>query len=95
MSVLGIIVCAPVGDRDDESAKHTHARMFNPRYAAPEVFARRLVHYAGVSFEDEKPADSYAFGVIMWEILTRQVRQSRSSIHAPARAGDRGPGEGC
>ena len=68
--------------RDDESTKHTHARTFNPRYAAPELFARRLVHYAGMSFEDEKPADVYAYGVIMWEILARQVRRGASTHEA-------------
>ena len=45
----------------------------SPRYAAPEVFARSHLPTLVPDPEEEKKADVFAFGVVIWELLTRQV----------------------
>jgi hypothetical protein len=46
------------------------------RYQAPEVLARGVISPA---------ADSYAFGVLLWEMLTAQARpESQGIVHGCA-----------
>jgi len=45
----------------------------SPRYAAPEVFARSHLPTLVPDPEEEKKADVFAFGVVAWELMTREV----------------------
>lgn len=44
---------------------------FSPRYAAPEVFVHSRLAHIALDLHQEQKSDIYAFGVVIWEILTR------------------------
>ena len=45
----------------------------SPKYAAPEIFADCRLPQPSLSVEDYKKADIFAYGVILWELITRKV----------------------
>ncbi len=66
---------------------------FSPRYAAPEVFVKQRVKVLPDPGEEMK-SDVYAFGVIAWELLTREIPWNGldiSTIESKVRSGDRLP----
>jgi hypothetical protein len=59
-----------------EDTKFDGIKGFSPRYAPPEVFARIHLRNASNTIDDDKLADVYSMGVVMWETMARQVRRA-------------------
>jgi serine/threonine protein kinase len=59
---------------DDSATAAGRVKGYSPRYAAPEVFARVHLRFVSNSVDDDKMADVYALGVVLWETTCRLVR---------------------
>ena len=57
-----------------EDTKFDNVKGLSPRYAPPEVFARIHLRNASNTVDDDKFADVYSIGVVIWETMARQVR---------------------
>jgi len=51
---------------------NNNTKGFSPRYAAPEIFARKLFEN-NFSVAACQKLDIYAFGIVLWEIMCRKV----------------------
>jgi hypothetical protein len=65
-------------DRDEQGRPFLQ---FSPRYAPPEVLARRAMRSHASSFEDDKAADVYSMGAVIWEVVARQVCAPQRATH--------------
>ena len=81
----GVGAYESVRDEDGGPVEYTD---FSPRYAAPEVFARRNAHTTALNVDDDQKGDVYAFAVLIWEALTRQVRAGPLASRAEHRRGN-------
>ncbi len=52
----------------------------SPKYAAPEIFADCRLTGSPLSVADYMKGDVFAFGVILWELVTRKVPWQGVSI---------------
>jgi serine/threonine protein kinase len=69
-----------LGD-DSEEGQSDSVKGFSPRYAPPEVFARIYLRHASNTVQDDKQADVYSMGVVIWETMTRQVLALTGTLH--------------
>lgn len=57
---------------NDHLAKRANIQGFSPRYAAPEVFQNFHSHQV-LSVPLSQKGDIYAYSIILWELLTRNI----------------------
>jgi len=80
--------------RSTDDDKFESIKGYSPRYAPPEVFARIHLRNASNTVEDDKMADVYSLGVVLWETMTRTVPwdgMSNDDIELHVRGGGRVP----